>query len=344
MSTSLGVVVVMIAGIIMGGGAWPMKLMKKLQFEHWWFIGMLVGLIIMPWAVTLIFCPNAIQAYGTVPMHTLILSNLFSLGWGVANVLCGLCYVRIGMALTGAILTGLGVSLGVTMPMIFKGSGMFHEAASIDSPAAKAVLLGVTIMIVGVLFASMAGFGRDRALKKSQKTEGSFLAGLIMTIAAGLLSAGISFAFVYSQGPIVQAMKHNGASEVAATFAVWAVGLSGGALINIIYPMILMTKKKSWGVLARNGKEVALAGIIGVNFCISTAMMGKGMLMLGALGASVGFGIQQAMQMLGGQGTGFISGEWHGVHGLPRRQMYIAIGLLIVAAVIMAYGNTLAKS
>ena len=43
------------------------------------------------------------------------------------------------------------------------------------------------------------------------------------------------------------------------------------------------------------------------------------------LGASVGFGVQQAMQMLGSQTVGFASGEWRAVGGTPRRQMYLAI-------------------
>jgi hypothetical protein len=71
--------------------------------------------------------------------------------------------------------------------------------------------------------------------------------------------------------------------------------------------------------------------------------MGKGMLLLGPLGASVGFGVQQAMQMLGGQTVGFASGEWRGINGTPRHQMYLAIAVLIAAAVVMAYGNTLTK-
>jgi hypothetical protein len=86
-----------------------------------------------------------------------------------------------------------------------------------------------------------------------------------------------------------------------------------------------------------------LAVVIGLNMAIGVVLMGKGMVMLGALGASVGFGIQQASQMLGGQGVGFISGEWKGVLGKPRHQMYAAIGVLIVAALIMAFGNTLSK-
>ena len=105
-----------------------------------------------------------------------------------------------------------------------------------------------------------------------------------------------------------------------------------------------MTKNKSWHVLKSSPKEVFLAVIMGLNFCIAVALMGKGMLLLGALGASVGFGVQQAMQMLGGQSVGFIAGEWRNVSGTPRNQMIIAIIVLILAAIVMAYGNSLAGS
>jgi len=343
-STSIaGIFSVTLAGLIIGSAAWPMKLMKKYQFEHWWFIGTLVGLVLMPWAVTLGGCPNAFAAYATVPAKTLLVANLWAAGWGVANILCGLCFVRIGMALTGAILTGLGVSIGVTLPMVVKGSGLFKQAADLTSPAGLTVMAGVGVMLVGVIFAAQAGFGRDRALLKQQQRAGNFLGGLIMTVIAGVLSCGMSLSFVYSQGPIVEAMKREGAGEIPATFAVWAVGLLAGTLLNVLYPAWLMSKHKSWGVLRQSWKELALAAVIGLNMTIGVVLMGKGMVMLGALGASVGFGIQQASQMLGSQAVGFISGEWKGVFGKPRNFMYVAIVVLIIAAVIMAYGNTLAK-
>jgi hypothetical protein len=339
-----GICAVAFAGLIIGSGAWPMKLMKKYQFEHWWFIGMLTGLIVMPWAVTLGLCPNALAAYATVPAKTLLVANLWAAGWGVANILCGLCFVRIGMALTGAILTGLGVSIGVTLPMIVKGSGLFQQAANLTSPAGLAVLAGVAVMLVGVGFAALAGFGRAHALQKQEQRAGSFLGGLIMTIIAGVLSCGMSLSFVYGQGPIVEAMKKQGAGEIPATFAVWAVGLLGGSVLNVVYPAYLMTRNKSWGVLRQSWQELMLAAVIGLNMTIGIVLMGKGMVMLGALGASVGFGIQQAAQMLGGQAVGFISGEWKGVFGKPRNLMYAAIVVLMFAALIMAYGNSLAKA
>jgi hypothetical protein len=359
MGTLAGALIVVLAGLFQGSGAWPMKLMTKFKFEHWWFVSMLVGLVLAPWAITLLWCPHAWDAYRSIDPATLIKANLFALSWGVANILCGLCFVRIGIALTGGILTGLGVSVGVTLPMIVKGSGLFSEAPNLDSAAGRAVLFGVGIMLFGVVVAAFAGFGRDRALRKNSvknadvhgespsnnpHPSGSFLGGLIMVVVAGALSAGISFAFVYSQGPIVAAMRANGAGEIPANFAVWAVGLLGGALINVTYPAYLMTKHSSWNVLFESWKELALAILMGFNFIIGVAVMGKGMLLLGPLGASVGFGVQQAMQMLGSQGVGFASGEWRGIIGKPRNQMYLAIAILIAAAVVMAYGNTLTKS
>lgn len=67
------------------------------------------------------------------------------------------------------------------------------------------------------------------------------------------------------------------------------------------------------------------------------------MILLGSLGASVGFGIQQAANILGNQTVGFIGGEWRGVDGAPRLQMQIAIAILIAATAILTFGNTLAK-
>ncbi len=340
-----GALIVVLAGLIQGSGAWPMKFMHKFKFEHWWFIAMLVGLVLAPWIITLTMVPHFFSAVREIDTSTLVKANLFALCWGVANILCGLCYVRIGIALTGGILTGLGVSVGVTLPMAIKGSGLFRGAPDLGSAAGMAVMAGVAVMLVGVVLAALAGFGRDRTqTKDTQVRTGSFLTGLIMTIIAGALSAGISLAFVYSQGPIVSAMKAHGAGDMPANFAVWALGLLGGAVINVTYPAYLMTKHKSWHVLAESWRELGLGIFMGFNFILGIALMGRGMLLLGPLGASVGFGVQQAMQMLGSQGVGFATGEWRGVTGTPRIQMYMAIAILISAALVMAYGNTLTKS
>lgn len=346
MQTLLGVLLVAIAGLGTGSIAWPMKLMRRLEFEHYWFIGMLVGLIIIPWAVVFTCVPHPFEAYAQVGLQPLLLSNLYAVGWGIANVLYGVCVVRIGAALSGAILSGLGVIAGTSLPMVIKGTGLFSEAPDLLSTTGMVVMLGVAVMLVGVGMSSAAGFGRERVLKKAEEVvdgaKGGFLTGLIMIVIAGVISCGIALSFVYSQGPIVEAMAEQGVHGVAAGISVWAAALLGGALVNVIYPAYLMTRKGTWSVLFSSPRDLGLAAIIGTQFILAVSVfLGNGMVMLGALGASVGFGVQQATQVLGNQIVGFGSGEWRGVRGKPRQLMYTAVAVLLIAVAILAYANRL---
>jgi hypothetical protein len=64
-------------------------------------------------------------------------------------VLYLLCFVRIGVSLTNGILTGVGASVGVVTPMVFKGTGAFQQAGDLSSPAGLTVLAGVAVMLLG---------------------------------------------------------------------------------------------------------------------------------------------------------------------------------------------------
>ncbi|MCP4313797.1 MAG: hypothetical protein GY790_21295 [Bacteroidetes bacterium] len=336
-----GLLVAGLGGTSAGALSWPMKLMKKFKFEQTWFPGMLFGLFVLPWVVTLLFCPDAIEGFRSLDPGIIIKSNLFSLAWGIGNVLLGISLVRIGASLSFAILSGVGIPLGVIIPMIFKGSGRFQEAADLNSPTGMVILGATVLMLVGVVFVALAGFGRDKILKKDDERSGGFFGGLVMCVISGICSVGPAFAFIYSQAPIRGAMLERGAGEWPAAISVWALGMFMGVLVNVLYPAFLLSRKKSWNVLKENPKEIGLSLIVGLNLFLAFALWGLGMLMLGPLGGSLGFGIYFAFQILAAQGLGWISGEWRGVSGKPIRQMMIAVIILVGAAGIMAYASTM---
>ena len=114
--------------------------------------------------------------------------------------------------------------------------------------------------------------------------------------------------------------------------------------MSVGYAAWRLTGNKSWGVFLGSAKEFSLALVIGLNIAVSIALLGRGMLLMGAMGGSVGTGLQQIAWMLGGQAAGFVSGEWRGVDGRPRKWMRTAMGVLVVAAVLMAGGNFFARS
>jgi multidrug transporter EmrE-like cation transporter len=338
-----GIAATGLGGAEAGALNWPMKLMRRYRFEQCWFAGMIFGLIVLPWAITLSRCPHALDAYRSVDPSVIVKSNLFSLAWGVGNILLGISLVRIGASLSFAVLSGVGIPLGAIVPMVLKGSGMFRAAPDLDSRAGIVILIATVLMLSGVVVVAFAGFGRDKVLGKSEGTGGKFFGGLVMCIVSGICSVGPSFAFVYCQEPIRSAMLERGAGQWPSAIAVWALGMLLGALANVVYPAILMTRARSWHVIGESPCEFALSLIVGLNLFLAFALWFFGMLLLGPIGGSVGFGIYFALQILGAQGLGWISGEWRGVHGRPIVHMCAGVTILTVAAAVMAYASTLAS-
>lgn len=341
-----GLVFVILAGLGTGTAAWPFKKINEIHFEQYLFIYIIIGIVIIPWAVVLLDVPNLLWVLKDIGLKPLLISNFFSVIWGIANILYLICVIKIGAALTGAILSALGMSVGVILPMIFKGSGLFKNAPDILSSTGVVIIIALFIIIIGLILISAAGFKRENILKiKSNKntvikTSEKFSTGLILAIIAGIFSAGLSLAFVYSQGPITKSVRLQGVSEITANLTVWTLGIFGGALVNIIYAVYLMTRKKTWYLLFIRKEELIYGSLVGLQFIISIIILGKGMLLLGALGASIGFGIQQSLQVIGNQLVGFIGGEWKGINGKPRILMYLGLMVILLAVCVFAYSYT----
>jgi L-rhamnose-H+ transport protein len=246
-SILLGILITAVSGLIMGVSPGPLKFLKQFKYEQFGFISMLVALLIIPWTITFILCPDIFTIISEIDKGILLKANLFSLCWGIAQILAMLCFIRLGVSLTYGILCAIGASVGVITPMIFKASGIFSKAPSLTSPAGLTILFGVAIMIIGVYFSALAGLKREKLTQEQgiEKKTGSVAIGLIMVVIAGLLSTGWGFAFTYSQDSIFEAMASHGVSDFTAKIALWAIVLFGAALINILYPAYLLTRNKS---------------------------------------------------------------------------------------------------
>jgi L-rhamnose-H+ transport protein len=324
----------------MGSSSWSFKAIRQLKFEHWLLIGIIVMLFIIPWSTLFAYYPNPLAAFTAVGSPTLLKANLFAFGWGLANVMCVVGFIRIGVALTNGLLAGLGMSVGVTIPMVIKGTGLFKNAPDITSQAGLIVLGGVAVMLIGVTLAALAGFARDKE-NSGHGTGGRFWTWAALVAVAGVLSSGPAFVFAYSQDPIRNALASQRQGDLPAIFAIYAVGMFAGAMVNIVYCVTLICNNKSWGAFRAGFREIPIPIVTGIQCSVSIVLFAQGSLMLGKMGASVGWGIYQGMQIIGGQLVGFLAGEWKGANPAPRRKMLAAVAVLVAGAAIMAYGNSL---
>ena len=236
MNTLIGILLVTLAGLGTGTIAWPMKLMRRLSFEQYWFLGMLVSLVIFPWAVVLCTVPRFWEVYAAVGWRPILLCNLFSMGWGIANVLYGICVLRIGAALTGARPLRRGGGRGRDAAHDHQGLGRFRRRprAHLAARPGDSARCGGHCDWRRPL--DLRRLRRDLALQKGaavEETSGGFVAGLIMAVVAGVLSTGLMLGFVYTYQPTFNAVIARGGGELPAIVAAWAVGLLGGAAVNL---------------------------------------------------------------------------------------------------------------
>lgn len=341
----VGFFLTLFAGLLCGLAPAPLKWVRRFEYEHWGLILGIFGYLVFPWTFVLATCPDTFAALSELPLKTLLVGNAFSCAWGVANILYFICMIKIGFCLAQGILVGIAIPAGVLIPMIMKGSGTFSNAPDIMSRTGLFIVLTVLIMLVAVVLLSKAGFGRERALasageaKQTEKTgRGLFLTYLVMGILAGLLSVGISFSFVYTEDVIKDVFAAHGMSRNLTPAAVRAVTISGGGILNVLYPLYLLHKNRSWHRFAEQGAlKDSLCGLaIALATTVSVVMTTAGQIMLGALGSSVGFGIGQSMQLLGSQCLGFAYGEWKGVPKKYTSMVLAAMALLLVSVGIIS--------
>ncbi len=329
-----GLMLVAGGGLASGLGAAPVKLMKRFDYEHWALIYSLTGMLLLPWAIACAACPDFFQALSAVPLSVYVKANACSIAWGVANILANVCLLRIGLCLSMAIVTGVGLPIGILLPTLVKGSGQFADAPSLFSRQGAMLGLVTLVLMVSVVLVSQAGAEREKAASAAG-ARGRYASGVLMMVLAGVLQVGLSFAFVYSQGPLMAALTARGAETWAATAGVWAVALFGGAMVNALFAAWVLRRNRSAGKFALS-RDFACALAMGLLFTSLLLCMGNGMRLLGALGASLGFGVYQGLQTLTAQGVGVAAGEWRGASAKAKALLAGSVVLILLAIGIIA--------
>src|SRR5882724_5289390 len=150
-----GLAVVILAGILQGSFAAPMKRMSAWRWENSWLLFALSGLIIFPWIINFATVPNVLEVYSGVSTSTLIKVVSFGLLWGIGAALFGLGISRVGMALGFALILGITASFGSLLPLT-----ILH-AEQLLTKRGLALIAGTAIMVLGLVFLALAGRARE---------------------------------------------------------------------------------------------------------------------------------------------------------------------------------------
>lgn len=332
-----GLLFILIAGVLQGTFYLPMTYTRKWEWEHTWSIFAGTGMIIFSWVFILLTVSNIFAVYNQASSQDIFILIIFGCIWGIGGVLNGLAIAKLGMALAYPIVIGTVASLGALIPLIV----FFPE--TLLTVKGTVMIAGTIVTIFGIILCAKAFALKQPADDSSTKTDtGSMTGKLMIAIMAGVMSSFLNIGFAYSVG-IVDIAKRLGASDTFAINAAWAIILTSGGIVNVLYCIYLMithkTMKQFFG--PETIRNLGLGALMGIMWCGGMYLYGFGAASMGSFGVIVGWVVFMSLVIIVGNLAGLWRGEWEGAPSQARLRLTQGLIILIIAIIIVAVSNFL---
>jgi L-rhamnose-H+ transport protein len=337
---------IFLAAVAGGAFAVPLKMQRRYKWENTWALGFLFALIIIPFVVVSIFLPVWSLAVRNAGTSTVLTAMAFGFLWGWGAVTFAVGVTAIGLSLGYATIMGVATALGSIVPML-------RRWGEVPGNAKAVVLLGIATCVGGVAVSGRAGMLRERITGSgSAAASGSahglatraFLIGLSWCVLSGFLSACANLGFDFADR-VAREAQLLGAGPLSASIGRWITVYWGGYSAILIGSGYTMIKKGTWKNYVRpgSGSDLSRAVMLGCLHFLAQIPYGMGAYFLGRLGTTVGWALNIAFSLLVANAFGFLTGEWKGAPKSSIKTLYLALSILVLATILLAYGNSLAS-
>jgi len=329
----LGLLVVVIAGVLNGSFAAPMKKMPGWRWENSWLIFALSGLVIFPWIIAYATVPHLGAVYSSASWGTLEKVAFYGFVWGIGATLFGLGISRVGLALGFAVILGITASFGSLIPL-----AILHRN-ELTNRHGIALMTGTVVMTAGLICLAIAGRQRERNQGQADTPRSGFMLGLVICIFSGLFSSLLNFSFVFGDELRVQALALGARPSMAAN-AIWSLCVTGGFIANAVYCCYLLGKNKTWSVYKTGeGTYWLLGSLMGLLWLSGTLLYGSGASILGTLGGIIGWPVFMLVDIIVGLFWGMATGEWKDAGRRAFTYCWSGIAILCLAIIVISVGG-----
>ncbi len=337
MALLVGFVLVLLAGLLQGTFVLPMTLVRRWAWEHTWATFSVLGMFVFNWIIALLLVPNILSVYESVSPREIIILVVFGAGWGMGAVLFGLGMDKLGMALGYPIIMGLIASFGALIPLLI----FFPQTLR----TGKGLLLvaGTTLVILGIGLCSAGGARKQASFGTTTTTKaGSFTAGLVIAVLAGILSCLPNVGMAFGT-KVIRAAEEMGTSKAFSGNIVWALFFTMGFIVNLGYCLYLMVRRKTLGEYwsSETARNLGLSALMAFMWIGSFYLYGAGAAKLGSWGVVLGWPLFISLSIVVGNIWGLWRGEWKGSPAPARRLLKGGLVVLIMAVIMVAVSNSL---
>jgi L-rhamnose-H+ transport protein len=328
----------------------PQKKVKGWSWQTYWLAQAFICWLVLPVLVAYLTVPQLYQVLATAPASAMQNSFVLGMAYGIGGTAFGIAIRYVGLSLTYAVSVGISCVVGTLLPPLFHGT--LDDV--LNSNGAAFIMSGVGLGAAGIVLCGIAGRNKEIDIDRLQQqaspadqmaTKGFSLAkGLPLCILAGLLSALYGFSLDQGQ-PIAEIAAGYGAGDFRGN-VVYIFSNSGAFLTTLLYCMYLHRKEKTFSQYTSAsfylGKNYGMALLTGLLWYGQFFFYGLGHVRMGNYQFS-SWAIHMILLVMLSAVAGLFMKEWKNCRPKTWRLLFSALTVLIVAVVMLTYGNYLGQ-
>ncbi len=322
----------------------PQKKVTGWAWQTYWLAQAFICWLVLPIAVAFLTIPQLSHVLAEAPSSAMQKSFFLGMAYGIGGTAFGIAIRYVGFSLTYAIAVGISCVLGTLLPPLVNGT----LGDVLKSNGAGYLFGGVFMGAVGIALCGIAGRNKEKDLEKAQngKNEFSLAKGLPLCFLAGVLSALYGFSIDQGQ-PIAEIAAQYGAGQFQGN-VVYIFSNSGAFISTLVYCLYLHNKEKTFKQYASGesrslGINYLMALLTGFLWYSQFFFYGLGHVRMGNYKFS-SWAIHMILLVLLSSLTGLIMKEWKNCSSKTRRLLASALIVLVIAVLMLTYGNYLGES
>jgi L-rhamnose-H+ transport protein len=292
-------------------------------------------MLILPFLVAAFVAPNWQAAVHAAGARTVWAGAAYGFGWGIGAILFGYGITLAGLSVGSATIFGVSTAVGSILPFLVKSPADLFTAGGL------VILLGIAGCLMGVVVCGRAGVLREQQVVGGGPPR-KFGRTLVVCLASGVLSAcaNLGFAFASRVGDEAQRL---GLNPVFSTLTSWMPVFWGATVSLLLWFVGLQIKRGTWRKNFGPGAayDWMNGALMGAIWFVAMIPYGMGAYYLGRLGTTVGWAMYTASTLIVANVLGFITHEWTGAPTRAVRMLYVGLGILVAAIVVLAIGSSM---
>lgn len=327
MSAITAVILAMLAGIMNGSYAFPVKNMRRFwQDDLIWLVFSVLAFLLMPWLANFVINTQINHYLSLIDSSTWELLLIAGLSFGIGMILFTVSFSLIGLGISFILNIGVSTVFATLAPILFL------QPQSFLSFFGAMELVAMGIFIAGIAFAIYAAIKRDD-IHFSQHTK----LGLICAFFSGLFNAGEGFAYSISQSPLKTLAMQHGYSALSAANIAW-IGIFAGAFAPyFLFFLYRCFKNKAFASFSHRAAGNVLRLItMSIFYVVCLFIFSQSSLELSDFGAVIAWPLFMIFIVLTSNFWGVMQGEWRQASHHARSSLFASIFFMIIAVLVLA--------